>query len=77
MGGSAGRSSPTAETVLAGGERSAAAVARAVRDALKSAPADSPELAAAYDAWFVRRLAKSGTMAGAAPRPARRPRRPW
>ena len=34
----------------------------------KNAPVPSPELAAAYNAWFGQRLARSGTMAGAAPR---------
>ena len=54
--------------VEAGPASNAAAFVAEFARLKKNAPALSPELAAAYSSWFGQRLARSGTMAGAAPR---------
>jgi hypothetical protein len=54
--------------VEAGPASNAAAFVAEFARLKKNAPALSPELEAAYNSWFGQRLARSGTMAGAAPR---------
>ena len=54
--------------VEAGPASNAAAFVAEFARLKKNAPAPSPELEAAYNSWFGQRLARSGTMAGAAPR---------